>query len=298
MDQELKNQELERFAIPDAVRFEAGNGSLTRAVLSTPQSSAHVYLHGAHITHFQSRDQKPLLFLSDNSAWNEQKAIRGGVPIIFPWFGPNARNADLPAHGFARVNTWQVESTQRDDGITTLVLSLEPNETSRALWPHQWLLHLTIQVGSALEMKLEVRNEGDVPFRYEEALHTYLAVSDVRKIQIEGLNQTRYIDKMDGAKHKIERAESIRIIAETDRVYLDTQATCIMRDANRRIAVEKSGSDSTVVWNPWVEKARALNDLGDDEWPRFVCVESGAIGENARTLNAGESHVLTLRLAA
>lgn len=299
----IMNHDMERFAIPDAVGFEIGQGSLTRAVLASPHATAHVYLHGAHVTHFQSRDQiqsrdqAPLLFLSRNSAWNEAKAIRGGVPIIFPWFGPNSENATLPAHGFARVHAWQVESTHSDADSTTLVLALQSSEATRALWPHDFLLRFSVRVSQSLEMTLEVFNTGTAPFQFEEALHAYLAVSDAREVAVEGLNQTRYIDKVDGAKIKTEDAEAIRMDGETDRVYLDTQATCISRDVNRSITIEKTGSDSTVLWNPHIEKARALSDLGDDEWPRFVCVESGNLGPNAKMLNAGESHVMKVVIA-
>ncbi len=255
--------------------------ALPRIVLTTPQDDAHVYQYGAHVTHYHPRGAAPVLFMSRESLFASGKPIRGGVPVIFPWFGPKQDDPAAPAHGLARVSEWRVESSTQD----AVTLRLDLNEYS---------LRYQVTIGGALRLALEVENTSDKPVCFEEALHTYLSVSDVRKVSIEGLDGVAYLDKPNGFKRKTQSAEPIRITAETDRVYLNTRATCIVNDpgSRRRILVEKSGSDSTVVWNPWIAKAKAMPDFGDDEWERMLCIETANVAENAITLAPGQTHTM------
>src|SRR5262249_47060701 len=187
----------ERFAIPGLVEFEAGAGGLIRARVAGAAAEAHVYLHGAHVTHHAPAGQRPLLFLSGRSRFAAGAAIRGGVPVIFPWFGPRA---GAPDHGFARTSEWTVESAERagDDGALTLALAASP--ATRALWPHEFRIRCRVVAGLALQISLEVENPSDAPFTFEEALHTYLAVGDVERASVTGLAGAAYVDKTDGMK--------------------------------------------------------------------------------------------------
>lgn len=255
--------------------------ALTRIVLSTARDEAHVCRHGAHVTHYQPRDAAPVLFMSRESLFAPGKPIRGGVPVIFPWFGAKPDNPAAPSHGLARISEWNVESSTP----AALTLRLNLNE---------FALCYRVSISGELRLALEVENKSAEPARFEEALHTYLAVSDVRRVTIEGLAGATYLDKVDGFKQKTQDAPPIRISGETDRVYLNTRATCIVHDpgARRRIVVSKTGSDSTVVWNPWIAKAKALPDFGDDEWPQMLCIETANVAANAVTLAPGQVHIM------
>jgi glucose-6-phosphate 1-epimerase len=290
------------FDIPSAIRFESGPGGLVRAIVFTPAVEGEVYLHGAHVTRWAPRGQRPVLFLSSKSLFAPDKAIRGGVPVIFPWFGPRSDGKSGPMHGFARTLPWTVEETRlRDDGAVEIALALVPNGTARDLGFTDFHLRLRVIFGAVLEMELETRNEAPAPLVYEEALHSYFAISDIRQVAISGLENTAYIDKTDGFLQKVQGAAPLRIAKETDQVHLSTTAACVIHDPEwkRRIIVEKSGSSTTVVWNPWIEKAKTLTDMAPDEWQRMICVETVNAARDAIHLEPGATHKMgaSIRLA-
>lgn len=287
--------DLRPLEIPRLATFDDGPGGLVRLRIATPLATAELFLHGAHLTHFQPTGAAPVLFMSAASYFASGKAIRGGVPVIFPWFGGRADQPTAPAHGFARTLPWEVESLSSSDGQTVqVVLRLESDDTTRSVWPHDFILRHRITIGAHLEMALEVENTSDREFQFEEALHTYLNVGDVRETQTTGLEGAEYVDKVAGGERKREGAEPIRITGETDRVYLGTETACVVNDPvlQRKLVVEKSGSKATVVWNPWIAKSRALADFGDEEWPRMLCIETANTAGFAVTLAAGARHVM------
>lgn len=288
-----------KFAIPDVVDIGVGKGGLTRLAITAPAADANVYLHGAHVTHFAPARGKPVLFLSDESHFAAGKAIRGGVPVIFPWFGPKAGDPAAPAHGVARTIEWELTGVrQAGNGDVSIVLELSASDATRALWPHDFHLRYTVVVGKSLCLTLEVQNTSAEPWTFEEALHTYLSVGDVRQVSIEGFAGRYYLDKVDGQKRKTQPPGPITIVGETDRVYLDTTETIAVTDPlfARTLRISKEGSASTVLWNPWVAKAKALSDFGDDEWPMMLCVETANAGENAMSLAPGASHTMRARI--
>lgn len=290
---------LNRFDIPNVLQFKEGSGGLIHASISTEEAEAELYLQGAHLTHWTPRGQRPVLFVSPNSLFAPGKAIRGGVPIIFPWFGPRGDSKPGPAHGFARTMNWEVETArQREDGKVEIALVLPPNDATRALFP-AFHLRFRVTIGPDLGMELEARNEGAAPFTYEDALHSYFSIADIHQVSVTGLEGTTYIDKTDGSRRKNAGNEPIRFSKETDQVHVNTPATCVIHDPvwNRRIVIEKSGSESTVVWNPWIEKTKGMADMDAESWKEMVCVETANAAENAVTLAPGESHKLALRAA-
>lgn len=203
-------------------------------------------------------------------------------------------------HGFARTSEWEVEAVERwPDETVELVLRLVADDTTRAVWPFDFVLRHRIIVGRQLEMALEVENWSGGPFSFEEALHTYLAVRDVRQARVLGLSGIEFLDKVDHFTRKTQGEEPITITGETDRVYLNTDGACIVEDpvGDRRLRVGKEGSATTVVWNPWIEKAKAMADFGDEEWPRMICVETANAAENRVTLGAGEAHTMRATVA-
>jgi glucose-6-phosphate 1-epimerase len=286
-----------RTTLPASVRAEIGPGNLPRLVVKTRLSEAQVYFQGAHVTAWRpAAAAEPVLWMSDASYFEGGKPLRGGVPICFPWFGAHASDAKAPGHGFARLRDWNlIEAAEAADGTVTLALELASDTALTPLWPHAFRAVHRITIGATLTMALEVTNTGTDAFKFEEALHTYFAVRDVRNVTVAGLERTDYLDKVTGLDRKTQGSEPIRFTGETDRVYLSTTATCVIDDpgARRRIAIRKTGSEATVVWNPWIAKARAMPDFGDDEWTEMVCVETCNVNVHARTLAPGAAHAMT-----
>jgi glucose-6-phosphate 1-epimerase len=264
-------------------------------VIGTPQADAEIYLQGAHVTQFQPRGQKPVLFMSGKSWFEAGKPFRGGVPVCFPWFGPRQDGRQGPVHGFARLQEWELAGAEQTrDGAVEIIFRFVSNAATRKEWDGEFEVNYRVAVGTALGMELRVRNTSSQPMRFEEALHTYLAVSDVRQVGIEGLAGTTYSDRVGTPHTETEGAAPIRIAAETDRIYLNTRSTCVVHDPGwqRRLVVEKTGSDTTVVWNPWIAKAKAMPDFGDDEWPAMVCIETCNVRDQAVNLAPGQSHAM------
>ena len=292
---------LDSHVIPGVVTVAAGNGGLPKLVVTTPQATGEVYLHGAHVTAYQPTGQRPVLFLSGSSRFGAGKAIRGGVPICFPWFGNLDGRKEAPAHGFARTRPWDLVKTEAHaDGSATLSFELVGDEHSDPYWPHAFRVAYAVTVGPELKLQLTVFHSGGESFLYEAALHTYLAVDDVRRVTITGLENTPYLDKTRPGHEMPGVDAAVTFTEETDRVYLDTTAACTVADpaAGRTVHVAKAGSTSTVVWNPWVAKAKAMADFGDDEWPTMVCVETCDVGRSAVLIKPGASHTMTATIRA
>jgi glucose-6-phosphate 1-epimerase len=286
----------QKLEIPGRAVFADGSGGLTKIKINSASGSAEIFLHGAHVTHFQKGNEPPLLFLSQKSKYAEGQAIRGGIPVILPWFG--AREGQ-PAHGFARTRTWQVkEINSLPNGSIRVGFSL-PDCTGAGFPP--FTADYSVTVGAALELQLSVSNASpDRDLTFENCLHTYFAVGDISAVSIAGLKGVTYRDKVENFAEKIESADAIKIVSEADRVYQDTTGPVEIHDAalRRKIRVEKTGSASTVVWNPWIAKAKEMSDFGDDEYLRMVCVESGNVGKNKITLAPGKSAPLTVKLSS
>ena len=297
MDKQRLNEQM---AIPGTVVFAEGQGGLVRGELTAGGAVGHVDLHGAHLTHWAPVAGKPVLWISERSRFEQGVPIRGGVPVCWPWFGPHPSRPELGNHGFVRTMPWAVEGvTQPDAEHVSVTLRVKDTEQTRAIWPYAFELRLTITVGAELAMALEVRNTGDAPFTFSEAFHPYFAVGDIREAAVGGLSGLEYVDLRDGSRHH-DDAPRLLFTGETDREYVDTRTeTCLEGGLHfRRIRIAKTGSDSTVVWNPWAGKAREMSDFGDDEWVGMVCVEpANAATCNAVTLRPGERHVMTATIS-
>jgi len=288
-----------QFALGEQLRFQEGKNGLPVARIDNELATAEVYLHGAHITAFQAQGCEPVLWMSPLAQFQNDKAIRGGVPVIWPWFGPHATDNDKPQHGFARTTEWQVNATKAlADGSTQLQLGLSDTPTTRALWPFTFELSLTITVGAELHIELTSRNTGEQPFIVGVALHSYFCVGDIAHVHVDGLQDCHYIDQLDGNQVK-QQNDVVRIAQEVDRIYTDTDATCVIHDEkqSRHIHVKKSGSRSTVVWNPWAEKAKVMGDFSDAGYQQMLCIETANAADDVRTLKPGETHTLSQTVA-
>ncbi len=260
-----------------------------KAIVETSASQAEIYLHGAHVTRFQKKGEEPLLFMSAASDFAVDKPIRGGVPLIFPWFGPRE---GLPSHGFARTVEWELQETELfPDGSVSLCFCLP-------VVAH-YDVGFRVIVSDRLTMELTVKNNSERDAVFETCLHTYFQISGIDAISITGLAGARYLDKVANGE-ATETSDAIRITSEVDRVYLDTTAAVEIEDPGfgRRIRIEKSGSNATVVWNPWIEKSSRMPDFGDEEYLHMVCVESGNVAKNQTTLPSGQSAVMKVELSS
>jgi glucose-6-phosphate 1-epimerase len=298
----------ERFGIPGVLGFETTASGLVVAQVTSPAASATIYTQGAHLTHWQPKGQAPVIFLSQRAEFAPGKPIRGGVPVVFPWFSERHDGKTGPQHGFARITVWELASAMMAGDEVHLLWTLEPDQQSRGLGFDHFKLAYRMVIGPTLTLELAVANDsgngGGVskedmaklgsPLVFEEALHTYYAVADARKVSIDGLGGTTYIDKVDGFKEKVQPAGALHFAGRTDRPYLNTEATCVLHDpaGSRKITVAKSGSRTTVVWNPWEEFTAKMPDMQPDAWLHMTAIETANVGPDTITLAAGETHTM------
>jgi glucose-6-phosphate 1-epimerase len=279
----------DNFGIPGVLSFDEHDG-LVRANINTPAAKAAVYMQGAHIAAWQPSGQQEVLFLSSKSEFVAGKPIRGGVPISFPWFANRHDGKVGPSHGFARIQVWTLAFAAISGEDLHLTFTLGPSELSRELGFDHFRVAFQLTIGRSLTMQLTVANDAEAPLVFEEALHTYFSVSDVREVSVSGLEPTGFVDKTDNMTEKPAANVPLTFASATDRVYADTAATCVIHDkpGGRDITVEKTNSNTTVVFNPWKD----LADMGHEEWPKMLCVETVNAAGNAITLRSGESHTM------
>ena len=249
---------------------------------------------GAQATAWTPPEQNAVLWLSPLATFESGVALRGGVPVVFPWFGAGPSGDRTPSHGFARTAAWRRETVQNELGRSgRLVVRYSLNEAGLDSAPFTAELTLSFDPGQ-FEASLRVLNTGPGRFGYEEALHTYLAVSGINVVRVEGLNGCAYLDKRDGSgPEEIVQAGSVSFTGEVDRVYRHGgDAVVVDPGWGREIEVGKQGSANTVVWNPGPVKGPALADVGP-HWTDFVCVEAGNVRDAAIELAPGEEHILT-----
>jgi D-hexose-6-phosphate mutarotase len=288
----------QRFSLADQLTFVAGPGDLPTARIHNEHARAEICLLGAHVLSFQPHNEEPVLWLSEESNFAVGKPIRGGIPVCWPWFAAHPTDSSKPSHGFVRTALWSVLATRTlDGGETRIELGIDSSADTLALWPHRFTLQLAATVGKTLTVELISRNPGNVDFTYTGALHSYFTVSDAAGIAIHGLADVDYLDKTESFARKTQRGP-IQITQPTDRIYLDTDAECVIEDSGlgRRIHIGKENSHTTVVWNPWIAGAARLPDFGDDEYRGMVCVETARAAEDIATVLAGGEDRLTARI--
>ena len=268
-------------------------------VIKNANCSAKVALHGAHLFEWTPTGQEPVIYNSPDAIYKEGKAIRGGVPVCWPWFNAHPTNPDLPSHGFARNRFWEleaiIESGEGESFVgTTILFELKYDDEIAKLWPFPFTLKARIEVGSEAKITIEATNDSDTPIMVGGALHTYLSVGHVDQVSITGLEGASYIDTA-GPEAKHTQTGAIAISKEVDRIYLDTEGAITLNDAalNRKIEVTREGSKSAVVWNPWIEKSKGLSDLPDEAYQDFVCIEAANARDDLYSLEKNESHTLS-----
>ena len=280
-----------RFAIRGLAEVVEGNGGLPKVSVTSAFTTGEIYLHGAHVTSWKPAGAEEVLFVSTASRWQDGQAIRGGIPICFPWFRAKADDPSAPAHGFVRTKEWNLDSIEQNEDAITVSMVTESDASTKRWWPADFRLVHRVTFGSTLRLELEVTNTGAAPARFEEALHTYHRVGDAQRAQLHGLDNVHYLDNMDSNREKVQQGDIV-LTSETDRAYLNTGSELELRDPSlqRRIHIAKENSSTTVVWNPWAEGARKLPDLGEDEWRQMFCVEASNVLSGAVDLAPGAQH--------
>ncbi len=278
-----------QFGIQNKISFKAFEHT-TIATLKSEQATAVVSLYGAHVLSFTPNNEEDVLFVSPHAVYNEGKAIRGGIPICWPWFNVHPLDKSLPSHGFARISTWSVISTNTSYDGVQLELGLSANSDTIKLWPYQFEARLKISLNDKLTVELTTINKDDKPFDVSAALHSYFNISDINTVALEGLEGMTYMDDVancDSTQHEKE----LRFGRRADRRY-KAVGTTIIKDANRNIEVTKGGSGITVVWNPGEELAMQMPDLLDG-YKNMLCVEAANSLDDTITIQAGKQHTLS-----
>ncbi len=269
----------------------AGNGGLPMINVSNDHADAVISVYAGQVLSFTPKGAADVLFVSDKAYYAEGKAIKGGVPICWPWFGADPEGKGRPAHGFMRNRMWsEWETRENANGSTTVILGVESSPETLAIWPHAFRLAMEITVGNTLQLALVTRNTGDVAFNITQAMHTYFAVGDIAQTTVTGLEGTQYLDKAaDGNGATKQQDGAISINSEVDRVYLGVPAELAIVDGalNRTIRITSSGNKTAVVWNPWAKIAAGMADLQDDDYLRFVCVETTNAADDVVEVAAG-----------
>ena len=281
----------DKFSIEGEVGFGELEEDLVFITVSNKYADADICLYGAHVTSFRPHNTMDLLWMSPESSFEVGKAIRGGIPVCFPWFGPHKTDPEKPQHGFARLMYWDVAATSTNAAGESIVkLQLCSSEETKAYWPHDFCAEMTFVVGKKLTATLKVTNTSDHPFDYTCALHSYYSLSAIESITIEGLQGITYYNQLTG-ENGIQEEEKLEIIEPLTRHYLNTETPVIIADSafRRRIKVDKKGSKVTTVWNPGAETCTKIGDLPDDGYETFVCVEATNAFDYPVRLNAGES---------
>jgi glucose-6-phosphate 1-epimerase len=291
-----------------AVRIDPEQiGALPCWRVTTPHGVARVARQGAQLLSYEDSLGRPLVWVSGEAAHERGQAVRGGVPVCWPWFGDYSRNpqavrdtvgagGDAPAHGLVRGRDWELSEQNLSADTAELVFSFDATR-DLAPWRHPAKLSLTMRFGEKIGLALTVHNLGEQALTQSLALHTYLAVSDSRQIQIDGLDGAPYIDTVGQWQQKTQQGP-LRIEAETDRIYQPAPAAIVIRDPGwrRAIHVVSQHSASAVLWNPWVEKSQRLSHFANDDWQRMVCVETARVLDDALVVAPGASATVSVSL--
>lgn len=261
--------------------------------INHPHATAKVALHGAHLYEWVPNGEQAVIYNSPDSVYKEGKAIRGGVPICWPWFNAHPTDSSLPGHGLARNRFWELDEISESSEATVLTLLLSSNPKTQNIWPYEFKVTTTISIGKEADIQLKTYNTGTKPFTIGGALHTYLSVGDISAVKISGLDGIDYIDTV-GSETLRTQSGNIIIDQEVDRIYTNTSHDIALEDntLGREISVSRNGSQSAVIWNPWIEKAKSLGDLPNSAYRDFLCIEAANARGDVYELAPNEEHTL------
>lgn len=276
------------------ITLETTPGGLQRVRVVNECATAELYLQGAHLTSFRPHGQDDLLWVSDAETFQSGQAIRGGIPVCWPWFGPHPDGAPFPSHGLVRTALWNWEVVRDDAEISQLRLWLETSGTDPG-FAHRARAELLVTVAASLTVRLSTTNLGDRPFTLSQALHSYLPIASPDSVRLTGLTGYPYLDKLTGTRQPW--PESFAVDQEIDRIVLDEGQPVMLDEPGKvRRIIRREGSRSLVVWNPWIAKSRTLSNFQDDDYQSMLCLEAANAADDSRQLLPGEQHQLTTEL--
>lgn len=257
-----------------------------------PMVEAGISLHGGHLLWFKPAGEKDVIWLSENAEFDLTKAVRGGIPVCWPWFG----KAGTPSHGFARTSEWTLSQHRENEHGVIVSLTLEDNQQTREIWPHKFHNQITFEMNAELKVSLSSTNTDTQPWSFGGALHTYFNIADINNVSITGMGHA-YLDSTQAGK-ACQGSDVLTFSAETDRVYTQPQPTILIADKNnqRTIAVTNDGDNAAVIWNPWQQLSISMADMANNSFETMVCVES-TIHTPTIELQPGQSHTLATRIA-
>ncbi len=268
------NQE---FGIPSQLKVVEGKGGFPVVEVNNKRAKAKISVYSAQVLSFQpDGETEDLLFVSENAYYQTGKATKGGIPICWPWFGPDPDGLGRASHGFVRNRMWSLLSAEETpDGETKVRLGVTADEETLEIWPHRFELVMEILVGTQLRVTLITQNTGDEAFSITQAFHAYFTIGDVTQVRVLGLEDKTYLDKANGGAAKTQSG-AIAISEETDRIYMDVPPELVIDDEalGRRIHISTTGSHTAIVWNPWKEISMKMADLEEQDYQRFICVET------------------------
>jgi glucose-6-phosphate 1-epimerase len=281
-------------SLPDCITLEEPTPGYPVYVIRHAAVTARVAVNGAHVMEWTPTGQtNPVLYMSPDAVLQNGKPIRGGIPLCWPWFGPHLSDPAMPAHGIARILPWELLRADELGSQVAMLFRLQSNDETRAFWPHDFTCHLGISFGAKLEVSLMTQNTGREAMVITEALHTYLSVGDISKVTVSGLNGARFLDTVGTSEMREGEAADITFDREVDRQYVSPSGVVVDDPTwDRKLTINKLGSGTTVVWNPWIEKSKRLADLPDEAYHGFLCVEASNAGESAVRISPGGQHVI------
>ncbi len=274
--------------LPESVHLSGSDPSYPIFEINHPTCVARVAMHGAQVMSWRPAYEDEVLYLSPEAVFREGKAIRGGLPICWPWFNAHPTNTEMPSHGIARTRFWNfISASESNEGV---VLNFDMVDGI-------WSAAMTLKLSEALEVILETRNPNEIPIVISGALHPYFAVSDIEHVRIVNLDGADYLDTVGEPTHRIQKGP-LTFKGEVDSIYDSSSSVLLVDDlSGRTLLIEKCGSPSTVVWNPWVEKSAALKDLPDDGYLKFCCIEAAIANDKAVIVMPGTSSILSMRIS-
>lgn len=273
-------------------------------VINHPLFDAEIVLQGAQLIRFNPKGQDNWFWLSDKIAYHTGKALRGGIPICWPWFGNADKNPEAvknnilqkDAHGFARSLLWQISAIHESAHQVSVELNLRSNAVTHTYWPHEFLLRAEFIFGKDCQVSLHTHNTCNKTFAFSQALHSYFPTADIQQTRLQGFADTAYIDTLDGWQEKTQQGD-IQFAQETDRIYLSHPQVTLKTPLYTRV-LSSEHSHSSVVWNPWIEKSKRLGQFALDDYQRMFCVETANAFSDYKTLQPGDACCLSLKLSA
>jgi glucose-6-phosphate 1-epimerase len=283
------------YEIENELQFVDIEHGFTYIEINNAKAHATISTYSGQVLSYRPKSRKDdLLFVSDRAYYEEGKAIKGGIPVCWPWFGADPDDLGRPAHGFVRNRQWEVTGSESlANGSTKVILGMVDSDETRKIWPHTFKLSIEITVGDSLKVALVTRNSGDERITISQALHTYFYVGDISKVQVLGLDGIDYLDKVDGFAEKTQSGP-VTINGEVDRIYKGVTGELVIEDESlgRKIRIASSGCSTAVVWNPWSEIAASMGDLDDDDYKKMICVETANAGPETVEIAADSEYRL------